>query len=336
MMVGIEAIATAFGSRLVTNAELEEAYPEWDFRRLGERTGVFARPIAADGETALDFAERAARKLIDDGRLKPSEIDAVIFCTETPDHLIPPNSCVLHQRLKLMTSVSAFDITLACSGYPYALMLARSMIDSGAAKNVLVATSDTYSHLIHPGDRATRVLFGDGGAVSLVTARSERYRIQEIMLGTSGEHYQRFIVKAGGARFPRSDTTREERQDKSGNIRNAESIEMDGFGVLSFFNTQVPRAVRELLAKRQLDIKDIDLFVCHQASKVALEGVRKGIGADPEKFIIDIEETGNLVSASIPVALERAESAGRIKRGQRIVLCGFGVGLSWGTALIEA
>jgi len=334
-MVGIEAIATAFGSRLVTNTELEKAHPEWDFQRLGERTGVFARPIAIDGETALDFAERAARKL-DDGRLKPAEIDAVIFCTETPDHLIPPNSCVLHQRLKLTTNVAAFDITLACSGYPYALMLARSMIDGGAAKNVLVATADTYSHLIHPGDRATRVLFGDGGAVSLVTGKSERFRIHDIMLGTSGDHYQRFIVKAGGARMPRSEATREEHQDKSGNIRNAESIEMDGFGVLSFFNTQVPKAVRELLAKHGLDMKDVDLFVCHQASKVALEGVRKGMGADPDKFVIDIEETGNLVSASIPVALARAEAAGRIKRGQRIVLCGFGVGLSWGTALIEA
>lgn len=335
-MVGIEAIATAFGSRLVTNAELEMAYPEWDFERLGERTGVFARPIAIDGETALDFAERAARKLVDDGRLQPGEIDAVIFCTETPDYVIPPNSCVLHQRLKLPTNVAAFDITLACSGYPYALMLARSMIDGGAARNVLVATADTYSHLIHPGDRATRVLFGDGGAVSLVTGRSERFRILDIMLGTSGAHYQRFIVKAGGARMPRSEAAREEHQDKSGNIRNAESIEMDGFGVLSFFNTQVPKAVHELLAKHTLDMNDIDLIVCHQASKVALEGVRKGMGADPDRFIIDIGETGNLVSASIPVALARAEAAGRIKRGQRIILCGFGVGLSWGTALIEA
>jgi 3-oxoacyl-[acyl-carrier-protein] synthase-3 len=335
-MAGIEAIATAFGSRLVTNAELEKAHPEWDFQRLGERTGVFARPIAADGETALDFAERAARKLVEDGRLKPGEIDAVIFCTETPDHLIPPNSCVLHQRLKIPTTAAAFDITLACSGYPYALMLARSMIAGGAAKNVLVATADTYSHLIHPGDRATRVLFGDGGAVSLVTGGSERYRIRDISLGTSGDHYQRFIVKAGGARTPKSAATGEERQDKSGNIRTDENIEMDGFGVLSFFNSQVPKAARELLDRHGLQVKDMDLIICHQASKVALEGVRKGLGADPDRFVIDIAETGNLVSASIPVALARAEAAGRIRPGQRLLLCGFGVGLSWGTALLEA
>lgn len=335
-MVGIEAIATAFGSRVVTNAELQKAHPEWDFQRLAERTGVFARPIAIDGETALDFAERAARKLVGEGRLKLGEIDAVIFCTETPDHLIPPNSCILHQRLKLPTNVAAFDITLACSGYPYALMLARSMIDGGAARNVLVATADTYSHLIHPGDRATRVLFGDGGAVSLVTAKSDRYRIRDITFGTSGEHYQRFIVKAGGARLPRSEATCQEHQDKSGNIRSANHIEMDGLGVLSFFNSHVPKAMRELLDRQNLAMKDIDLFVCHQASRVALEGIRKGVGADPEKFVIDIEDTGNLVSASIPVALARAESSGRIKPGHRIVLCGFGVGLSWGTVLVEA
>lgn len=335
-MVGIEAIGTCLGSQTVTNAMLRKTYPLWDFDRLEARTGVFSRPIAAQGETALDFAERAARFLISNGTLQPDLIGGLIFCTETPDHIIPPNSAILHQRLNLSKTTAAFDITLACSGFTYALMLARGMIETGVADKVMIATADTYSRLVHPGDRATRTLFGDGGAVSIISRDCNVYRILGSEFGTAGQHYKRFMVPAGGARIPFSAETRKEHEDKSGNIRNDESITMDGFGVLSFFNTQAPFSIRSLLAKHKLTIDEIDLFICHQASKVALEGIRKSLGVSDDRFVIDIQDIGNLVSASIPVAIARAKAAGRIKPHDKIILCGFGVGLSWGTVLIEA
>jgi 3-oxoacyl-[acyl-carrier-protein] synthase-3 len=335
MTAGIEAVDYALPERVVTNADLQAEQPAWDMDRMLDRTGVASRHIAAPGETALDFAYQACRKLDEAGRLRPELIDAVIFCTETPDYPIPPNACLLHEKLALRPEVMAFDITLACSGYVYALGIARSLVDSGAARRVLVATADTYSRLIHPGDRSSRVLFGDGGAATIVSGEGEDFRVRDITFGTSGAEHARFIVKAGGQRTPRSEETAQEVTDRSGNVRTPEHIAMDGLGVLSFFNSVVPAAVRALLERNGLGLDDIRSFVFHQASKVALDGVVRGLKLRPDQAVVEMEDVGNLVSASVPVAFARARDKGRFAKGDLVVLCGFGVGLSWATALVE-
>lgn len=334
-MIGIESIAYSLPERCLTNEELRAAYPDWDFDRLEKRTGVMRRFVAAEDETALDFALRACEQLTQDGRLRLPEIDGVIFCTQTPDYIMPPNSCLLHGKLGLKPGVLAFDVNLACSGYIYGLQLAGSLIQSGAATRILFATADTYSRYIHPGDRATRCLFGDGGAVSIISATEDGHRIRDIRCGTAGKHYEKFMIRAGGMRMPRSAETAQPAADKSGNIRTAENIVMDGLGVLSFFNSTVPCAVRDILAGHSLSIEDIDLFVFHQASQIALESLATALRIPREKMIYDLAETGNLVSASIPVALRRAWEQGLARQGQLALLCGFGVGLSWGTALVD-
>jgi 3-oxoacyl-[acyl-carrier-protein] synthase-3 len=334
-MIAIESIASAFPARQLSNDELKLAYPDWDFERLEKRTGVLNRYIAADDETALDFAVRACERLNAEERLRPAEIDAVIFCTQSPDYIMPPNSCLLHGKLGLKPTVLAFDITMACSGYIYGLQLAASLIGSGAAHRVLLATADTYTRYIHPGDRATRCLFGDGGAVSVISNSGNGHRIRDIRCGTAGRHYEKFMIPAGGMRIPRCVETARETVDHSGNVRTAENIKMDGLGVLSFFNSAVPASVRDTLAQNQLSLNDIGVFVFHQASQVALDSLRNALGIPAEKMIYDLAETGNLVSASIPVALDRALESGRAKAGQLALLCGFGVGLSWGTALVD-
>jgi 3-oxoacyl-[acyl-carrier-protein] synthase-3 len=334
-MIAIERIACAFPDKCLTNDELRASYPEWDFERLEKRTGVVRRYVAADGETALDFAVRACEQLDAQGSLHPADIDAVIFCTQSPDHVMPPNACLLHGRLGLKPQALAFDITLACSGYIYALQLGGSLIQSGAASRVLVATADTYTRFIHPGDRATRCLFGDGGAVSILAESGNGRGIRHIRCGTAGSQAGKFIIAAGGMRLPRSAETTRETVDRSGNIRTAEHIHMDGLGVLSFFNATVPRSVRDILAENGLTMDDVDLFVFHQASQVALDSLANALQIPREKMVFDLAETGNLVSASIPVALSRAFQSGRAKQGQLALLCGFGVGLSWGTALVD-
>jgi 3-oxoacyl-[acyl-carrier-protein] synthase-3 len=334
-MIAIEQIACAFPERSLSNEDLRAAYPDWDFDRLVKRTGVVRRYVAADGETALDLAARACERLIDAGTLAPDDIDAVIFCTQSPDYIMPPNSCLLHGRLGLKPSTLAFDITLACSGYIYGLQLASSLIESGAATRVLLATADTYSRYIHEGDRSTRCLFGDGGAVSVLAKSDHSRGIRAIRCGTSGRHYDKFMIQAGGMRQPRSAETARETVDRSGNVRTPEHIQMEGLGVLSFFNATVPCAVRELLMQQQLTMDEIDLFVFHQASQVALDSLAGALRIPADKMVYDLAETGNLVSASIPVALSRALDSGRARAGQRILLCGFGVGLSWGTAVLE-
>ncbi len=333
-MIGIEAIAYALPAKRVTNEDFRAAYPDWDLDRLVNRTGVTSRYVAGPEETALDFAVSACETLAAHGRLDPAHIDAVIFCTESPDYILPPNACVLHGRLNLAPRVLAFDINLACSGYIYGLQLSASLIRGGAARRVLLATADTYTRYIHAGDRATRCLFGDGGAVSIISLSEGAWPILDIQCGTAGKHFEKFIIPAGGMRTQRSERTARESTDRSGNVRTSEHIRMDGLGVLSFFNATVPSAVREILAANGLRIDDIGLFVFHQASQVALDSLKSALSIPAEKMVYDLAETGNLVSASIPVALLHAVERGA-RRGQRVLLAGFGVGLSWGTALIE-
>jgi 3-oxoacyl-[acyl-carrier-protein] synthase III len=334
-VIAIEDISCSFGSRRLTNDELRTVYPNWDFDRLETRTGVVSRYVAIPGETALDFAMRACEELTSKGRLVSSEIGAVIFCTQTSDYIMPPNSCLLHGKLGLKPDVFAFDINLACSGYIYGLQLASSLIQSGVANRVLLATADTYTRFIHEGDRATRCLFGDGGAVSIIGVSQDGRGIRDIRCGTAGKFFNKFFIPAGGMRTRRSTDTAQQTVDRSGNIRTAEHIQMDGLGVLSFFNSVVPGWVKETLARNRLSIEDIDLFVFHQASHVALDSLRMALKIPQTKMVYDLEETGNLVSASIPVALSRALESGRAKPGQLVLLCGFGVGLSWGTALVN-
>lgn len=334
-MTAIETIAVALPARVLTNEQLRAEQLDWDFDRLEQRTGVLARHVAAEGETALDLALSACKDLDARDELHADKIDALIFCTQSPDYIMPPNSCLMHGKLGLAANVLALDINLACSGYIYGLRLGSSLIESGAATRVLLATADTYTRYIHPGDRATRCLFGDGAAVSILAPSEDGRGIRDIRCGTSGRHYQQFMIPAGGMRLPHSCETGREVVDQSGNVRTAEHIVMDGLGVLSFFNKTVPASVREILAANDLMLQDIDVFVFHQASRVALDSIRTALEIPAGKMVIEFADTGNLVSASIPVALSRALEKGSAQSGQLALLCGFGVGLSWGCAIVR-
>ena len=333
--VGILAVAFHLPDRRVSNAELQKEHPDWDMAQLVERTGVYERPIAAEGETAFDLGLAACRKLIEAGDLDPADIGAVIFCTQTPDYIMPPNACLLHGALDLSPDVLAFDITLACSGYVYGLTVAESLIAAGRAGSVLLVTADTYSRLIHPQDRTTRCLFGDGAAASLIGPVEDGEGIVDIRCGTAGTRGDRFMVPAGGARLKKNAGTAEPETDRFGNVRTAEHIHMNGFGVLAFANKYMPSAVHDILDANGLCIDDLDIVIFHQASRVALDSLCRLTGVSPDQNFGNLATVGNLVSASIPVALADAVSQGRLAPGSLLLLCSFGVGLSWGNALIR-
>jgi len=335
MGVTIKDIEFYLPKRIVTNEDLHRENPDWDMRNVEIKSGVLQRHISAEGETAFDLAAKAADQLLASGRHDKEEIDAVIFCTQSPDYIMPSNGFLLHNHLGLKEEVLVFDYNLACSGYVYGLAIARSLIISGTAKNVLLATGDTYSKYINKGDRSARVLFGDGAAVTLITACPEGEGIGDLMLATSGKHHQKFYIPAGGARLPRSEETALERSDPSNNIRSLNDIYMDGMGVWSFIQSTVPKQIRGLLERNALEVGDIDLYVFHQASKLTLDSLVKALRLDPGKVYLDLAETGNLVSASIPVALKKAMLNGRIPTGSTVLISGFGVGLSWGSMLIK-
>jgi 3-oxoacyl-[acyl-carrier-protein] synthase III len=320
----------------LTNENLDLEHPSWNVESTEKKFGVRSRPIAAEGETAFDLALAACKSLFKKHSGIREEIDAIIFCTQTPDYLMPSNSCLLHKELDLAEKVLAFDFNLACSGYIYGLAIAQGLFEMGMIRNALLINADTYSKLIHSGDRATRLLFGDGASVTLLkTCEQGEKGLIGVNCLTFGKGYHNFIVPAGGFRLPKSSVTNKKKIDKNGNLTTDEHIFMNGAGILGFVNTMVPQAVNDLLNKCQMTIQDIDLVFFHQGSKVAINTLGRKLKIPKEKIYSNLERCGNLVSASIPVAIQEAKQEGVLKSGDCILLVGFGVGLSYGSAILN-
>lgn len=326
-MTSIRGIACALPEREVPNRELADEHPGWDMERVARRTGVRSRRVAAPGETALDLSAHACDALA--AKLGPAAlegVDAIVYCTQTPDYRVPGNAGLLHRRLGLADEVLAFDYPLACSGYVYGLAFADSFVRSGLATRVLLVTADTYSTLLDPDDRATRVLFGDGAAVTLLgddeRAGGAVARVVAAELRTRGEGYEQLYVPAGGARAPGGDGA-------------AATIRMDGPGVWTFVKSVVPDHVRSFLAAHSLGVEDVDLVVFHQTSEMTLDALARALGIGAEKMYVRMAEVGNLVSASIPFALGAALDEGAVDAGDLVLLTGFGAGLSYGSVLLE-
>jgi 3-oxoacyl-[acyl-carrier-protein] synthase-3 len=336
MKATIAGIECALPERRVTNADLARDHPDWEMEKIAPRSGVLERRICSADETALDLGQRASEQLLERLAVRPRDIGALIVCTQSPDHIMPPNACLLQHRLELPTSVPAFDFTLACSGYVYGLFVAKALIVSGAADPILLITADSYSRYLHPQDRSTITLFGDGGAATLIRGdEEERSGIGEFVLGTDGGNAEIFAIQAGGARIPRSAETARTFVDPGGSVSSPEHISMDGTGVLAFVRKRVPAVVNELLEKTNQTLADVDLVVFHQGSALTLDYVERWLAVPPEKTFRNIASVGNTVSASIPIALRDAELAGRLAKGMRVLLVGFGVGLSWAACLVD-
>lgn len=333
MKAQIMAIEYALPDQCVTNDDLDALHPDWSIHKVAERTGVLRRYICRDGETALDLAAAACEKLFERELVSREDIGAVIVCTQSPDYIMPPNSTLLQHRLQLPLSVAAFDYSLACSGFIYGLFMARALIESGMLDNVLLVTSEAYSKYLSPNDRGTMVLFGDGAAATLL-CRGET-GVGELVLGTDGSGGERFIIPAGGARMPRSLATAEEQTDSNGNRRTQENIYMDGPAMLGFIKRRVPSSIQSLLEKSGYTYEDISMFVFHQASGLSLDLLEKTLAIPEDKMWRNLAQVGNTVSASIPIAIKDAETAGRIAPGSRLLLAGFGVGFSWGACIVD-
>jgi 3-oxoacyl-[acyl-carrier-protein] synthase III len=334
-MSSIRHISFALPERAVANEELARENPGWEMESVVERAGVRSRRVSAPGETAFDLSTRACAALFEESRLDPAAVDAILYCTQSPDYVMPGNAHLLHRHLELDDGVLAFDYNLACSGYVYGLAFADSFIRGGLAHDVLLVTADTYSKFINPGDRSARVLFGDGAAVTHLSGDEGGPRIVASRLCTQGRDLEKFYIPAGGMRTPAGDETKVESTDRHGNVRSAEDIHMDGFGVWSFINGAVPGHVKDFLEQQSLTPADVDLYVFHQASQMTLDSLTKALDLDPDRMYVRMAEVGNLVSASIPVALRAALDEGRVGPGDRVLLCGFGVGLSSGSVLVE-
>lgn len=326
----IKAITYYLPEKIVTNEQLVEEFPEWSVDKIAKKVGINERHIAADDETAGDLAYKAAEKLITENEIKRDSIDFVLLCTQSPDYFLPSTSCIIQHRLGLPTKCGAFDFNLGCSGYEYGLAVAKSLILSGMAKNVLLLTAETYSKHIHPKDKGNRTIFGDGASASLISSEGFA-KIGEFVLGTDGSGYDRLIHKTGAMRHyaPLDDVV----FDDSNNPLSSDHLFMDGKAIFDFTSDVVPPMIEETLAKHQLKMEEVDLFVFHQANKYMINYLRKLMEIDSDKFYVFMESVGNTVSSTIPIALCEAKKEGRLHGN--VVLAGFGVGLSYGAVVIK-
>jgi 3-oxoacyl-[acyl-carrier-protein] synthase-3 len=326
----IKAISYYLPEIVVTNEQLVEEFPEWSVEKIAKKVGINERHIAAVDETAGDMAFKAAEKLIDKNRIDRSEIDFVLLCTQSPDFFLPSTSCIIQSRLGLSSKCGAFDFNLGCSGYEYGLAVAKGLLLAGIAKNILLLTAETYNKHIHPKDKGNRTIFGDGASASIISSDGFA-KIGDFVLGSDGSGYDLLIHKTGAMRHYQS--FNDLHFDENNTPLSSDHLFMDGKAIFDFTSDVVPPMIAEVLAKHHMDMDNVDLFIFHQANKYMINYLRKLMGIDKDRFYIFMENVGNTVSSTIPIALCEAKKEGKLQGN--IVLAGFGVGLSWGATVLK-
>lgn len=331
MKAFIKAIEYCLPEKVVTNEELVAEFPEWTVEKIADKVGVRQRHVAADDETAADLAVKAAERLFAKNLEIPREsIDFVLFCTQSPDYILPTSACLIQNKLGLRTNIGALDFNLGCSGYVYGLSIAKGLIAGKIAKNVLLLTGETYNKRLHPRDKGNRTIFGDAASATVVSTDGFA-EIGNFALGTDGRGAENLMIKTGGARTP--EQAGDLSFDENGNPHSSDYLVMNGSEIFMFTQKNVPVVVRQTLENNQLTLDELGLVVFHQANSYMLNFLRKKIKIPQEKFFIDMENIGNTVSNSIPIALHDAQKQGLLHGP--VLICGFGVGYSWGGAVIN-
>lgn len=336
MQAYIRAIEYYLPEGLLTNAMFATEFPDWTVDKIQEKTGIEVRHIASENECSSDLGIGAAKKLFASGICVPEEIDYLLFCTQSPDYFLPATACIMQDRLAIRKTAGALDFNQGCSGYIYGLGLAKGLIETGQAQNVLLITAETYSKHIHPGDKSVRTLFGDAAAATLVQARSENMtNIGPFIYGTDGSGAKNLIVPTGGMRCRRTEASAQVNEDENNNLRSQDNLYMNGSEIFTFTLNTIPKLLNNMLDRSEKKIEDIDLFIFHQANKFMLDHLRKKTKIPEEKFYMSFANYGNTVSSTIPIALKDALTEGKINSNDLVMLVGFGVGYSWGATMVR-
>ncbi len=329
-MAYIKAIQYYLPKGVVTNEQLVAEFPEWTVEKIADKVGVCSRHVATE-ETAVDMAVKAAELLFDEHvDIKREDIDFVLLCTQSPDYFLPSSSCIIQHRLGLPVCCGAFDFNLGCSGYIYGLAVAKGLIAAGVAKNILLLTAETYNKYLHPRDKGNRTIFGDAATATIVSDEGFA-EIGDFALGTDGSGAENLMLKTGASRF--HEKTGDLTFDENGNPHSSDFLFMNGGEIFNFTQKNVPIVVRQTLDKNGLSVEDTNLAVFHQANKFMLEFLRKKIKIPRERFFVNMADIGNTVSNSIPIALKDAQEQNLLHGN--ILLCGFGVGYSWGGVVLK-
>lgn len=293
--------------------------------------GVETRAWVADNQTAGDLAVEAASKLFEEYSIRPEDVDFVLFCSQCMDYFLPSTACIIQDRLGIPVTAGACGFDLGCSGYVYGLAMADSFVNSGLASNVLLLTADTLSRYIHPKDK-NRLLFGDAASASVISTDGFA-EIGKVHMGTDGSGAGNIMVKNGAGRH--SARTMNEWKDESGNLHRDDWFYMDGEAVFNFTVERIPEMIAGCLEKNRLSRDDVDYFIFHQANRYMLNTIRKLNGIPKDHFFVDISDTGNTSSSTVPVGIVKSMGNGTVCNGKTVMLAGFGVGYSWASTILK-
>lgn len=324
-LMGVQIVGSGsyVPENIVTNADLRERYgfdPDW----IEQRTGIFARRHASRDQATSDLAVEAANRAIDNAGVQAADIDLLVVGTFTPDHLCPSTACLVQEKLGL--DVPAFDLSAACSGFVYSLATASQYVATGNSKLALVIGADCCSKIVNPLDKKIAPLFGDGAGAVLVSRGSAEQGLLSYQLGSDGSGGPLLECSAAGTRNPVSiDDVTAGRQ----------FLNMDGKNVFMWAVRVVEDTIRLLLEKSGTRLEDVSCFFLHQANARILDHVVEKLGVPREKVLMQVDRYGNTSAGSIPLVLDEASRAGRIQSGDTVLMCGFGAGLTWGTALFR-
>ncbi|MEX6688449.1 ketoacyl-ACP synthase III [Danxiaibacter flavus] len=332
MDVQISAISYWLPEQVLTNEEINRNHPTWEIEKTSIKTGIRERRVAGEQSTG-DLAYMAAVQLFNEHKIAPDLIDFVLLCTQTPDFFLPTTACILQNRLGLKKSCGALDVGLGCSGYVYCLGLAKGLVQSGSARNVLLITADTLTKLLHKDDKSSIPLFGDAATATLVSCEQKGIKIGNCVYGSDGEGANNLIVKNGANKHKPMDGI-DIYDNENEFVRNDNNLYMDGTEIFKFTASNVPPLIKRVLEQNMLSRDEVDLFVFHQANKYMLDFVRKKIGIEPSKFFYHLERSGNTTSSTIPIALKEAMIQNKMTSNSKVVLAGFGVGYSWAACVL--
>ena len=321
---GVLGVGYYAPERIMTNYDLEKMVDtsnEW----IVERTGISERRIAADDQATSDISYLAAQKALKAANITAEELDLVIVCTLTPDNLFPSTACILQDKLGAKKA-GAFDLSAGCSGFVYGLSVACQMVSTGLHKKVLVVGAEVLSRITNWKDRNTCVIFADGAGAAVVGTVNDDSGFVNSILGADGSGGSYIIQPAGGSRMPATVETVE---------KNLHTIHMDGSEVFKFASRIVPKMTKEVLENTGIDVSDIDIIIPHQANARIINSAAKRLGISADRFFVNINRYGNTSAGSVPLALGEAWEQGLIKKGDNVLLLGFGTGLTWAACLLK-
>ena len=333
--IRIAGMAACVPRQAEENSSLAIFREQSDYALFVNTTGVERRRVAPSDVCASDLCLAAAEELISKLGWVKEEVDCMIFASHSPDYPYPATSCMLQHRLGLSEECMCFDIALGCSGWIYGLSTLASIVSAGKFKKALLLAGDTPTRSKSPRDKSTYPLFGDAGSATAIEYLKGAEGIKS-HLATGGANHRAIIIEDGGYRNPFSADSLIEKEYDAGVVRNRLQTHLDGMTVFSFGITKAPRSIRALIEKFTINVGQIDYLILHQANLLMNEKIRKKLGFAPEKTPSILKDFGNTSSSSIPLTIV-ASLANEINDESRspikIIACGFGVGLSWGSVM---